>query len=366
MQSFLEKTFYNNTVLEWIIAVGIAIAFLVLVKLIQVVVLARLRKLTERTETNIDDIIIGTFSKTYSFLVILVGLSIAAFYLQLPPKVMSIVRIVVTVAIALQVALWLNAMIGAYLGYLNKKKREQDPASVSIFGALSFFARVALWSIILLIALDNLGIDITTLIAGLGIGGIAIALAAQNILSDVFNSVVILIDKPFEVGDFIIVGDMLGTVEKIGIKTTRVRSLFGEQLVFTNSDLIGSRIKNYKRMAERRITFQIGVIYQTTADHVEKIPGMIKEIIQSIDKTRFDRSHFKGYGDSSLDFETVYYVLTGDYNIYMDIQQEINLKLFRKFGQEGIEFAYPTRTLFIESEVKAVDVKSGENSQQSE
>lgn len=366
MHSFLDNTFYHNTVLQWIIAAGIAIGFYLIVKLIQIVVLGRLKKLTERTGTNVDDIIIGTFSKTYSFLVILIGLAIAAFYLQLPAKVMSVVHVVVTIVIALQVALWLNALIGAYLGYLHKRRKEQDPASVSVFGVLSFFARVVLWSIILLIALDNLGIDITTLIAGLGIGGIAIALAAQNILKDVFNSVVILIDKPFEVGDFIIVGDMLGTVEKIGIKTTRVRSLFGEQLVFTNSDLIDARIKNYKRMAERRITFQIGVIYQTTADQLEKIPGMIKEIIQSIDKTRFDRSHFKGYGDSSLDFETVYYVLTGDYNIYMDIQQEINLKLFRKFGQEGIEFAYPTRTLFIESEVTTAQAKPGENSQQSE
>jgi small-conductance mechanosensitive channel len=364
MQSFLESSFYHNTVLQWIIAVGIALGFLLLVKLIQVIVLARLKKLTERTQTNIDDIILGTFSKTHTFLVILVGLAIAAFYLQLPPEVMSIVHVVVTVAVALQVALWLNAMIGAYLSYLHKKKKEEDPASVSIFGALSFFARVVLWSVILLIALDNLGIDITTLIAGLGIGGIAIALAAQNILSDIFNSVVILIDKPFEVGDFIIVGDMLGTVEKIGIKTTRVRSLFGEQLVFTNSDLIGSRIKNYKRMAERRITFQIGVIYQTTADQLEEIPGMIREIIQSIDKTRFDRSHFKGYGGSSLDFETVYYVLTGDYNIFMDIQQEINLKLFRRCEQEGIEFAYPTQTLFIESEVNTARVKTGEEGQQ--
>ena len=212
------------------------------------------------------------------------------------------------------------------------------------------------WTVILFLVLDNLGINITTLVAGLGIGGIAIALAAQNILGDIFNSVVILVDKPFEVGDFIIVGNEMGVVEKIGIKTTRVRSLFGEQVVFTNSDLIGSRIKNYKRMQERRITFQIGVTYQTSAEKLEQIPGMIKEIVAAIDKTRFDRSHFKGYGDFSLNFETVYYVLSGDYNLFMDIQQAINLALFRKFEDKGIVFAYPTQTLFVDDKVRVVNI----------
>ncbi len=200
------------------------------------------------------------------------------------------------------------------------------------------------------LVLDNLGVNITTLVAGLGVGGIAIALAVQNILSDVFCSVAILVDKPFQVGDFIIVGDMMGTVEKIGIKTTRVRSLSGEQLVFSNADLVNSRIRNYKRMQERRVVFSFGVIYQTPADKLEHIPAMVKEIIESVDQARFDRTHFKQFGDSSLDFECVYYVLSRDYNLYMDIQQKINLELFTRFEKEGIEFAYPTRTLYISKE----------------
>ncbi len=190
---------------------------------------------------------------------------------------------------------------------------------------------------VVLLLLDNLGYQITTLIAGLGIGGIAIAFAVQNILVDVFASFSIMIDKPFMVGDFIIVGDLLGTVEYIGIKTTRVRSLSGEQLVFSNNDLLKSRIRNYKRMFERRVVFTFRVPYNTAYDKVQTIPKMVKEIIESVEKTRFDRAHFKEYGEHSLVYEVVYYVLVPEYNIYMDIQQDINLNLFKKFEQEGIK-----------------------------
>ena len=216
--------------------------------------------------------------------------------------------------------------------------------------ALSFIARLVLWATILLLILDNLGVDITALVAGLGIGGVAIALAVQNILGDLFASLSIVLDKPFVLGDFVIVGDLMGSVENIGIKTTRVRSLSGEQLVFSNNDLLTSRIRNFGRMQERRVVFKLGVTYQTPAEKLEGIPGIIREAIEARDKTRFDRSHFASYGDFSLDFETVYYVLSADYNLYMDIQQAINLAIFRRFADEGIEFAYPTQTLFLEKE----------------
>jgi small-conductance mechanosensitive channel len=185
-------------------------------------------------------------------------------------------------------------------------------------------------------------------VAGLGIGGIAVALAAQAVLGDLFSYFSILMDRPFELGDFIIIDDYMGTIEHIGIKTTRIRSLGGEQLVFSNTDLTGSRIRNYKRMEQRRIVFRIGVVYQTPVEKLKEIPGIIKGIMDAIPEARTDRAHFASYGDSSLDFEIVYYVLTGDYNKYMDIQQEINLSLAEEFERRGIEFAYPTRTLFIE------------------
>jgi small-conductance mechanosensitive channel len=232
-----------------------------------------------------------------------------------------------------------------------RERLETDPASVTTVSALGFVGKLVLWLVILLLALDNLGVDITGLIAGLGIGGIAIALAVQNILGDLFASLSIVLDKPFVIGDFIIVDNYLGTMEYIGLKTTRLKSLSGEQLVFSNSDLLTSGIRNFKRMYERRVVFTIEVVYQTPVEKLAAIPKMIREIIEKQEHTRFDRAHFKEYGPSSLDYEIVYYVRKPEYNVYMDIQQAINLEIFRRFEQEGIEFAYPTQTLFIQKEM---------------
>jgi small-conductance mechanosensitive channel len=205
--------------------------------------------------------------------------------------------------------------------------------------------RALVWAVVGLLVLDNLGVDVTALVTGLGIGGVAVALALQNVLSDLFASLSIVLDKPFVVGDFIVVGDSMGSVEHVGLKTTRLRSLSGEQLVVSNSDLLGSRIRNYQRMSERRAVFQLGVTYETPPDKLRAIPAILRAVIEAQSATRFDRSHFKSYGAFSLDFETVYYVLTPDYNRYMDIQEAINLELLRHFTAHGIEFAYPTSTV---------------------
>ena len=240
------------------------------------------------------------------------------------------------------IELWLNRY--------RSRKLEVDAASVTTFGAVAFIGRILMWAIIVLVALANMGVDVTALVAGLGVGGIAVALAVQNVLGDLFASFSIVLDKPFVIGDFIIVGDHLGTVEHVGLKTTRIRSLSGEQLVFSNTDLLGSRIRNFKRMYERRVVFALGVVYQTPAKLLEKIPSMLRQIVESREQVRFDRAHFKDFGPHSLNFEIVYWVLTPDYTIYMDIQQEINLEIYRRFEQEGIDFAYPTQTLHIRQE----------------
>jgi small-conductance mechanosensitive channel len=227
---------------------------------------------------------------------------------------------------------------------ISKTDQEETPSGIAV---TTLIVRVIVWAFVVLLILDNLGFNITTLVAGLGVGGIAIAMASQNILADLFASLSILLDKPFKVGDFITVGEFLGSVEYIGLKTTRLRSLGGEQLIFSNTDLLSSRIRNYKRMLERRIAFTVGVEYDTEYEKLERIPGMIKDIILSVDVTRFDRSHFISYGDFSLNIETVYYVLSADYTTYADVQQEINLKLFKKFKEEGIVFAFPTQTIHL-------------------
>jgi small-conductance mechanosensitive channel len=209
-----------------------------------------------------------------------------------------------------------------------------------------------LWGIGLLFIFNNFGYDVTAIVAGLGIGGIAIALAAQNILGDLFNYFVIFFDRPFEIGDFITVDDKKGTVEYIGIKTTRLKSITGEQLVFSNSDLTNSRIHNFKRMQRRRILFSLGVIYQTPPDLLEKIPTILKDIVAAQPNITFDRAHFAKFGASSLDYEVVYFVETSEYTTYMDLQQKINMQIFHAFAAEKIEFAYPTQTLFLTRESK--------------
>ena len=208
-------------------------------------------------------------------------------------------------------------------------------------------ARFALWSLLLLTALGPLGINIGPFIASLGIGGVAVALALQNVLGDLLASLSIILDKPFVVGDFVVVGSDAGSVEHVGLKTTRVRSISGEQLVLSNSDILSARIRNYGRMAERRIVFTIGVEYGTPTETLRAIPQMVRAAVEACDNTRFDRCHFNAFADSSLNFETVYFMKVPDYAAYMNTQQEINLQLYERFAAEGIDFAFPTRTVHV-------------------
>jgi small-conductance mechanosensitive channel len=241
---------------------------------------------------------------------------------------------------------FLVAIINYGLKFYWLKSQADAKREHSIKGILAII-KVIIWGLGIVFLLDNLGFKISTVIAGLGIGGVAVALAAQALLGDLFSYFSIFFDRPFEIGDFIIVGDYLGTIEHIGIKTTRIRSLGGEQIVFSNSDLTNTRVRNYKRMDKRRVVFKLGVTYQTTLEQLKDIPEIITDIIKNTKDTVFDRAHFFSYGDFSLVFEVVYYVLSRDYNKYMDTQQEINFAIKEAFKKRSIEFAYPTQTLFI-------------------
>jgi len=354
--------FLNNDLLVWLFAVcGAAVVSLALSLLFRVL-RNNVGKLSRKTSTFADDLVAATLEATKTFTFVFAGIWFGVQFLDLSLGIATFVNRLLVFVVTLQAAIWANRAVSVYIEHYTNTRREDDPGSVSAIQGMSFLVRLFIWSIALLLVLDNAGFEITTLVAGLGIGGIAIALAVQSILGDLFASLSIVMDKPFVIGDFIIVGDLLGVVEKIGIKTTRVRSLSGEQLIFANSDLLNSRIRNFKRMYERRVPFTFGVIYQTTPEQLESIPPKVREIIEGIEGTRFDRAHFKGFGESSFDFEVVYYVLTPDYAVYMDVQQAINLAIYRFFQEQGIEFAYPTRTLFINregGEDAAPDGKSG-------
>lgn len=329
------------------IAAGITTAVLVLSG--GAILLARRRLRNSRdTPGEVDDFFLDLFRSTKLALIVFAAVWLGARALSLPKDLASLIATLARLSLIAQAALWSAAVLDFFLRRYHRRRTESDPAAVTTIRAFRFAAVFGVWCIAVLVALDNLGIDVTTLITGLGIGGVAIALATQNILGDLFASLSIVLDKPFVVGDFIRAGDDLGMVERIGLKTTRVRSLSGELLVFSNSDLLQSRIRNYKRMEERRVLFRIGVVYQTTPTQLRRIPPMVRGIIERQSPTRFDRAHFAAFGDSSYDFEFVYYVASPDYNAYMDIQQAINLAIVDDFAAERIEFAYPTGTLYLE------------------
>lgn len=341
----------GNPLHDWLSALGLALACNLLVAFGKSMAMRRLPELALRTSTSIDDALLELLRATRQILVLMVTLYLGSLTLQLPERADSLIRIVATLGAFTQLGLWLSAVLRFWINNSRLRAAADSASAATTLGALAFVGQVLIWSLALLLALSNLGVDISALIAGLGVGGIAVALAVQNVLGDLFASLSIIVDKPFVVGDFIIVDDYMGTVEHVGLKTTRLRSLSGEQLIFANGDLLKSRVRNYKRMQERRVVFGFGLLYQTPRSAVAGVPKQVREIVERQPLTRFDRAHFKGFGESSLDFEVVYWMLDPDYNRYMDAQQAINLELMEVFEAAGIGFAFPTRTIIVEGSV---------------
>jgi small-conductance mechanosensitive channel len=344
---FLRWKFAGATVGAWLGFLIISAAVFVLLRWAQRVAVRRLQKFASGTATTLDDLIVELIRHTNGLFLLVVSLFIGSLELTLRPRTLALAHAALMVALFCQMGLWAGQVINYGIEELVRRRDGEDTGLRTAAGALGFIGRVAVWSAIMLLVLSNLHVNITTLIAGLGVGGIAVALAVQNVLGDLFASLSILFDKPFAVGHFIVVDDLSGTVEHVGLKTTRLRSLSGEEIVVSNTDLLKSRIHNYRRLYERRVLFSFGVTYDTGHNKLAAIPAMVREIVEHSPKTRFDRAHFKEYGDSSLNYEVVYYVLDSNYNTYMDIQQTINLELYKRFEQAKIEFAFPTRTLYI-------------------
>ena len=346
MQEFLNLTFWNNKILDYLIFLGSLAISIVIILILKHILLKRLSVWAEKTPTSMDDAIVRAARKYLLPLMYIGALYMNTKWLTIADSAAHVINVITLALVMILGAIVVSAVLIFFLNkYLEKKGKMTDKLAMRWAGVL---IKIIIWTCMLLLFLENLNIHITALVAGLGIGGIAIAFAAQAILEDVFSFVTIFFDRPFELEDFIIVDDMMGTVEHVGVKTTRVRSLSGEQLVFSNKDLTNSRVRNYKRMRDRRIQFAIGVTYNTPSDKLREIPGIIKKIIDDLDGTTFDRAHFKTFGDFSLDFEVVYFVLSQDYAVYMNKQQAINFQLKEAFDNRGIEFAFPTQTLYVE------------------
>ena len=340
-----QSTFLSNSLRDYAIALVVLMVLLVVFKLLEKVLLARLSVLSRRTATDIDNALVEIVRSIHPRFYVIASVWVALHVLVLSTFAKAVIDAVAIVAVGYQLAHSLQILIN----FITRKKVD-DPTQKSALHLIGSIAKIVLWIFALLVVLSNLGVNISSLVAGLGIGGIAVALAVQGILSDLFSSFSIYFDKPFEVGDFVVVGDIMGTVQKVGVKTTRIASLQGEEVVISNQDLTSARIRNYKKMEKRRAVFSFGVVYDTPQKLLVQIPDMIKDIIASQELTEFDRCHFHTFGDSALEFETVYYISTGEYNDYMDVHQAIHLEIKKAFEEKGIDMAFPTRTVHMVKE----------------
>jgi small-conductance mechanosensitive channel len=350
---FWNSTIYGITLLSWGTTILVVILTYSILLFLRSLILNRLRRFASKTSIDVDDLIQNLLERTKGYFFFVVALYAGTFAITLPAQLENAARSLAIVVGLIQVAFWTLALID-YLVERRVKREdgEVDARSETTWNALKLVLKISLWIIIALLILENItGIQVDSLIASLGITGVAVALAVQNILGDLFASLSIALDKPFVIGDFILVDDMMGTVEYIGLKSTRVRSIHGEQLVFSNNDLLSSRIRNLHGMERRRVVYPIGVTYGTTHDQLRKIPDLLREIVEAQELATFDRSHFKEFGAYSLNFETIFFVETPDYLPYMNILQEINLQVYDRFQQEGIEFAFPTQKILVEDEV---------------
>lgn len=348
MENFLSQTFWGNTVKEFIISL---IAFIVTASILWVfktIFLNRLKKLAKKTTTEIDDVLVRCLRLINWPLYLAIALWVAFKFINIAPDISKIYNYFVTIIIIYYTTRIIIVWINYFTDNIAKKRVEEGRVTdVGIIKLINNILKAILWVIAALILLENFGVNITTLVAGLGIGGIAIAFSLQAILGDVIASFSIYFDRPFDIEDFIIVGDISGIVKKIGIKSTKLESLSGEEIIISNKDLGNSRVRNYKRMQKRRIVFTLGVTYDTPSEKLKKIPEIITNIINDIEICTIDRVHFHKYGDFSLIFEIVYYILDPDYKIYMENQQKINFAIKEIFEKEGIEFAYPTQTIYV-------------------
>ena len=332
----------------------LALALFVLIslgfKVLQQVVVVRLEKLAKKSQTQLDDIVIEALRSIRPLVYQLVAFYIALSLYTLPQTVDFVVSAVLYLVFVWQGIQVVQLFVHYGVTTLVEKDEDGDgvvdPASATVSHMVVLLTNIALWSLGIIFVLSNLGVEITSLIAGLGIGGIAVAFALQGILSDLFASFSLYFDKPFRIGDFVTVGTDAGTVEKIGIKSTRLRDLQGEELVISNAELTSARVHNYKKMQERRVVTQLGITYETPQEKVKQVNGIIERIFADLSLVRLDRVHFKSFGDSALIFELVYYVETADYTEFLNIQQSFNFTLLERFAEVGIEFAYPTQLVY--------------------
>lgn len=333
--------FFHNTVQDWLFALGLALFILATALTARGIGHRRLSALAAGSTNDWVDLLVELIDRLHALFLLAAAVYLGSLRLSLADPVRTTLDHIVLIIVLIQVAYLSSHAVSFWVERFRRRKLATDGGAVTTIISLGFLLQAAIWVILVLIGLDNMGVNVTALVAGLGITGIAVALAIQNILGDLFASFSIVLDKPFVIGDFIAVDGYMGTVEHIGLKTTRVRSLSGEQLIFANADLLKSRIRNFQRMRERRVAFPLRVAYHTPVDKLQEIPEMIRVAVEKHAKARFERAHFSECGEFALKFEAVYWVTTPDYVDFMDIQQAVNLEILSRFKESAIEFACP-------------------------
>lgn len=344
----LYTQWHGNIVLMWLIAAALFI--LATLALVGLRAFIRRRGTSRSAGDSIEflrasETLLSRLAKhTHSVFLAVIGLRISATVLDLPTDELSWLTRGAIIVVIIQLGVWGTVIAQFLIAWIfdPQRRRENDRATT---GIIQFVANLVVWSVVLIVGLENLGWDVSAVLAGLGVGGIALALATQTLLGDMIASISLVLDEPFKAGDFVIIGDRPGTVLHVGVRTTRIRALSGELLIISNNDLLKSRIQNFADLQERRVVFHFGVEYSTPSAQLRDIPGWVRAAIEARDQVRFDRCHFQTFGESELRFETVYFVLNPDYAVFMAIQHEINLGLCERLEQEGVHFAFPTRTL---------------------
>lgn len=348
INEILAINFFGNFGKDYLTFLGIFIVLLVALKIFKIYILSYLKKLSKKSKTELDDTIIKFIDGIDWKFFVFMSIYIAAKTLILPIFINKLLNYLLLIVVVYYGVKFSHKIIDYFakrqIDKTLAEDKDEDTTAITVLGKI---VKISVWVIAFLLILSNLGFNITSLVAGLGIGGIAIAFALQNILEDLFSSFTIYFDKPFKKGDFIIIGQDMGIVKHIGIKSTRIQTLQGQELVVSNRELTNTRINNYKRMERRRIVFSFGVEYDTSVRKLKLINQIVGSIFKKIKMTQLDRIHFKEFGQFSLNFEVVYYLDTNDYNKYMDTQEAINLAIKRQFEKHGIVMAFPTQTIYM-------------------
>ena len=346
----LQRQFLYNPLQLWLTGAVTAAIVFVIGLIVRRLLVSRLGVLAARTTNQLDDMVVDLIRETRTWVLFVVALFAGFAQLTMSARAATYFQAAAKLVVLWQAAVWGAAAVGFWVKYyLERRTASHDRASIAMITAMGVGAKVVLWIMIGLTALQTVfGLAVAPLITGLGVGGIALALAVQNVLGDILAALAIVFDKPFDVGDAIGVDSVSGTVEHIGLKTTRIRSASGEQVIVGNADLLKSRLRNFRRMSQRRVAFTLDVTYDTPPDVLARIPKIVEDIVTAQQPVKFDRSHVASFGESSIRIETVYFVLDPDYRKFMDIQQAVNIEILRRFASEKISFAFPSRTVYHE------------------